>query len=165
MGHKTESLEIKVHLNSSLKINCDSMETISLTKLTSKRVEAKNVTKFYVEHCMATPIVEILETLKMANNETSKSFYLNDIANLEAEHLTGLDEFGVKVLSVDIVRDLKPKLNLFSTIPKLEELLIKIPFENYSPDLSKLPRLTSLSVYIATPEEKIGCKCMRLWKS
>lgn len=158
--HETEALSITVlfdqYDNIVLDIFCGRLEPVPLRELDSKRNIVKNLTEIHVRYCMALPFVQLFETLEMANNQTSKALYLKDISNLEAKHLTGLDECSVKKLSVTIFRQKNVAHDLFSTILKLEELMLDVPEETFLPDLSSLRQLKSLTLEISFMAESEG---------
>lgn len=137
-------------MESKVTIICWKNETISLETLAANRNKTLNYTILDINYCPAVPFVPLLDALGMARNQKQKSLYLNDVKDLAAEHLTGIDEIGVETLSVDIYKQLSSThSDVFCTTPKLKKLtmeVLDIPETIF--DFSKLIELQELNLII-----------------
>lgn len=160
LGHKTAALDLKVRFDQYdilvFDIVCNANERISLNKIASYKLTAKKISAIHVSYCMAMPFFHLFDTLGFTSNGTSKALYLKEIANLEANHLTGLDEYGIKTLKVlSIYQKSIQNFDLFSTVPKLEHLTLDVRNESFLPDRLALPQLKSLKLKMnSMPDEE-----------
>lgn len=153
-------------------ISCGSGETISSDEIESIRNEIQDYSNILLKFCKPLPFARLTETLGMNINQTSKELSLDGLYNLTAEHLTGIDGHGVRLsLNIYFLNSAADKVisvaslfyfNLFSTIPKLKELSIIVgefwDLDYHIPDISKLPLLESLTVFVkhvVKPESKL----------
>lgn len=99
LGQQIETFDLKAKSNE-ISIICSDNETISLDGIASIRNAIRNLSTLTVYKCMPLPFEQLTETLGTAseNNLTLKKLYLFGSATLEAKHLTGIDEHGVKLV-------------------------------------------------------------------
>lgn len=145
---------IQDHFGASyLDIVCKDNQTIIIEIFKEKLQEnktTKQLCKISIQNCrMSIPMVKMVDILK-SNNHSISEIVLDSVTFLEAQHLTGIDEKGIKLLILDFSSGKEPlPLDLFSNIPSLPLLNIFVQKAEYLPDLSKLPHLNTIHIEIS----------------
>lgn len=153
MTQKICSLQLKFHsTESKLEISCSlNNKEWSLDKVEAKMNKTANFTKIYIYLCKPIPYVTLVDALSKTQNEKPKFLQLEEIENLTAEHLIGIDKIGIEVLSIYMFQQIKSlHSDIFSTIPSLSKLVLtfKDVFKPI-PDLSKLSSLQTFNLTIS----------------
>lgn len=153
MIQKICSLQLELHsTESKLVISCWlNNKELSLDKLEAEMDKTANFTKIYIYNCEPIPYVTLFDALGKTQNEKPKFLHLEEIENLTAEHLIGIDKIGIEMISIFMFKEIKSlHSDIFSSIPSLSKLVLtfKDVFKPI-PELSKLSSLQTFSLTIS----------------
>lgn len=137
-------------LESKMNINCWKDSAILYDGLEEKRNISRNLINLAINNCPADLLVKVLNATGMGQNGKSKLLQLNNMRNLTAEHLTGIDKLGVDILVVKTHEVTSMHSDLFSTIPTLPNLVLNLKDTiEPIPSLSKLSELQTFDLTIS----------------
>lgn len=137
-----------------LEIECCPNKSIILddfeSRLSTDQMTSETISEVSIIDChMSGPVIDIIDVVEAEINQTISKIYLKNVRDLEARHMTGVDDKNINVKLIVSGHHRVPfQVDLFSTVPLLQKLYITVELAEHLPDLSKLNMLESLNVTI-----------------